>query len=273
MMMRISLLSLLSIVSFASATLATTVSFQNGFNGYNQNQILGFNGNGTPLPVHTPYAKGSTWSGLGYMDGLFIDGETWRNHIQLVRFDDIFGSGLDRITTGYPGGTKILSATLTLTQNSNVTYTFNAHRALLDWSESDLGINYDTDPGVRPRGPDRASGTVEELTASFITSNPAIPRDTANNLGGQIVFDMTADVQYFLDHPAERFGWGIVRNAHDQGIPFYANPTQAGVPLDTSPLLVVTFALPPAPEPSGCMLLGLGSCLLARVRRRQGAKR
>ncbi len=260
---RTSFLAMLLLIFLVSTTQGAVVSFQDGFGGYGDTQIIGFNGNDEPLPSHTPYIHGWSYGGLGYMDGLAtVSGDGFRNHIQLIRFDEIFGDGPGQIPEDAGG---IANATLTVTQAFTSTATFDAYRALLPWTEADLAINYDTDPGNRPRGPDRFSPDDGELSPTFITSAAAVPRDTVLNTGGEIVFDVTSDLRYFLDNPSERFGWGLVKSGTGSGIAFYSHPDRAGVPANTGPLLVVEWV----PEPSTFLLSALGLLSLSFIRRRR----
>ena len=73
---------------------------------------------------------------------------------------------------------------------------------------------------------------------------------------------MSSDVQQWLDTPASNFGWII--KADDENInsirQIYSRET-----LGNEPLLTVDFT--PLPEPSALTLLGIGTVLLALVRR------
>lgn len=264
MRLRTNFLSMLLVVFLVSTTQATTVSFQNGdANGYTGHASVGFDGNGEPLPGHGPYLNGFGGGGLGYTEGIpKVPNDGFRNHVQLIRFDNIFGGGPNQI----PSGVIINSASLTVIQNDTVTYTFDAHRALLPWSPTVSGVSlYNSDPGVRPQGPDLFAG-LAEVSSTPTTSAPAIPRIAG--VGGEIVFDITADMQYFLDNPTERHFWALARTAQAAGVPYYSYPLLAGQPASAGPLLQVSFSFPPAPEPSSLLLLSVGAVLLVRRRRR-----
>lgn len=261
---RTNFLSMLLVVFLVSTTGATTVSFQNGdVNGYSGHASVGFDGNGEPLPGHGPYLNGFSGGGLGYTEGIpMVANDGFRNHVQLIRFDNIFGPGPGQI----PNGVIIDNAQLTVIQNSTVTYTFSAYRALLPWTPTVAGVAaYDTDPGVRPRGPDLFAG-LAEVSSTPTISAPAVPRVAGT--GGEIVFDITADMQYFLDNPTERNFWVLARTDQATGVPYYSYPLLAGQPASAGPLLQVSYSFPPAPEPSSLLLLGLGTCLLSMKRRR-----
>ena len=107
---------------FAGAAHATTLTFQDGVNAYTGTVDTFLREDAPDLPQGT--LQRNEW------DGDDPPG-TGRDNIALIRFDGIFGAGVDQI----PAGAQITSATLTYRVIS-AGADGRMHDVLIDWDET-----------------------------------------------------------------------------------------------------------------------------------------
>ena len=183
------------------------------------------------------------------------------------------------IAGNIPAGATINSVTLDITQNrpgnTSSTTQFNLHSLNADWGEgsslSFQGI------GTSPTSGDATWN--HRLFSTNFWSSPG--GDFANTISGfttlGLGFDalytfssqagMVSDVQQWLNAPSSNHGWII--KANDENInsirEIYSRESSGN-----EPLLTVDFT--PLPEPSTLTLLGIGSVLLALLRRFKNSK-
>lgn len=273
--MRIALVAIFA-TWFASTVSAEVVTFQNGFGGYSSMQTRVFNGNNHPSPpVGAPagfpqHNSSVTSAGTGWVDGVYFTGETSRNWVTNIRFDNIFGAGVGQI----PEGAVIDSATLTVWQQNAGTPTLRAHQILVDWSEADIS-NFGPESATNPAGPDLGTPDPGEITSTFAPTISSTTRvGGQGGTGGEIVLDVTDDLTEFYDDPASNLGWALVSLPNTSGTQI--NLTSANGFADFErPLLTVSYFFPPlTPEPGSFILfgvagIGIGSAAWWRRRSRK----
>ena len=119
----------------------------------------------------------------------------------LIRFDDIFGSGVGQI----PAGSKIHAAILDLASvGGDAMGDGGQFFALLQpWRTNEVGeITWNTfENGVQTNGVEAAT------TPSALAGNPSLDPDVQ---GGRLGFDLTADVQAWASGARTNAGWVII---------------------------------------------------------------
>ena len=217
------------ILAVAVVARADVLTFQEGVGGYTGTKDTYLN-------------QGSGNANYGSNSRIVMDGRGGREADGLIRFEDIFGAGANRI----PLGSTINSATLVFTlayEERGKTF----HRMLVTWDVDTATWNnflYDaapTEAGLQ--SDDTESATV--VTAS----------------GGAWAgpYDVTVDVQAW-SAGTDNFGWGIQGTSNDG----HAHSSEATTP-GNRPLLTVDFT--PIPEPGSAALLivaGVGALLRRR---------
>lgn len=169
-----------------------------------------------------------------------------------------------------PSGATITSATLTLRDavGQNGDRVITAHRVLSDWGEGDSYFN-------GGRGAEAADGDATWLYASYNAADPTssiawetpggdfeaaasasalLPDDGGGQFYSWSGAGMAADVQAWLDNPAENFGWLLMGDESERCTAKRLNGSTLNNPMDVAPVLTVSYV----PEPSA---IGLAAAL------------
>jgi len=161
----------------------------------------------------------------------------------LVRFADIFGSGVGQV----PAGSIINSATLTLRTNGNsfdgTADTLSVFRTTSNWDESTVTWNSFNAGGVA--GVDYDAAVLD----TFVPLNPSTNYD----------IDITAAAQIWSGNTALNQGIIVIGSGFDR-VSFRSDDIAS-----SQPLLTIDYSV--IPEPASGTLAGIGLVLLA-VRRR-----
>ena len=159
-------------------------SFRQGVNGYNSAVD-------TYLQQGTPTATADTATTI------WVDFDAVNNNHVLLRFDEIIGSTLGQI----PQGSTVISAKLTLAGLvSNAPGdggTF--HTMLADWGNDSTWSSLTG--GIQP------DGLEASITPNTTAGSPTLD---ANVVGGYNTFDVTTDVQSWVDATIANKGWAIL---------------------------------------------------------------
>ncbi len=189
----------------------------------------------------------------------------------LVEFD---------VAGNLPAGAHITDVTLTMqdVQGLNGSQTITLNRVLADWGQ---GTSFFNGGAGAPATQNDATWLYRFYNAANPASSPAwtMPGGDFNStasgsavvttaFGPGHVFSwlgssnpqMIADVQDWLDHPADNFGWAILGNEATGQTAKRFNETVAGA----LPSLIITYAVP---EPSGIISLAIGMAVIAAARR------
>ncbi len=159
----------------------------------------------------------------------------------LLRFDSVFGNGVNQI----PLGSTINSATLTVTRGGGSgTPTFAVYRALMSWNEgTSTWDNSFGGSGIQTNGTEAASTPDSSWTGTWSGSATAS-------------FNVATTLQSWSDGGTNN-GWALLATSASGTIKTAENASG-------HPSLAITYTVP---EPASLALLGLGGLLLARRRR------
>lgn len=172
-----------------------------------------------------------------------------------------------------PAGSTILSATLTLNQDSSnpEDAVVSMHRVGEDWGEG-------TSTGAGSGGPattgdatwfHRHFNTVNWTTrgGTFTAASSASTLVQGNGMYSWTSPQLAADVQSFLDNPMGNFGW-LLRG--DETLPGRAKrfSTREEVTAELRPALRIEYVVP---APGGAAVLALSGCLCWRRARGKGS--
>jgi len=163
----------------------------------------------------------------------------------LLRFADLFGSGLAQV----PTGAVIQSATLSLYTSNVSTGSFNMHRMLTSWDENSTWNSFGGD------------GVSLGLDAETTPSATFIP-----SASGTIQLDVTADLQAW-SAGATNLGWGFLTTSTNGWDFTSAN----GLTLAERPSLTVNFVAIPEPSAVTFLLGGVAALAALVLRRRRQA--
>ena len=248
----------------AAQAVPVVVSFQDGVGGYagtKDTSVFG-NSSGGATTRATTYGTNtkvvsdgdddltSTFGGGTQTNAATVTG--------LIRFDNMFNcaAGPSRCTGPIPdvgpGYIVILSAILTVRTGSasgdNAASTFDFHRMIATWGESDsfnslttsaVGVQYDN--------------TEASSTSTATVVNP-------NTLSALVNVDVTADLQFWADNVSGSLrGWAIKPCSNEGAAPvtgctdgWYIDSSETAT-IANRPLLTVTYEL--VPEPTTALLV------------------
>lgn len=234
---------------------AVTLSFQNGVDGYAGTQDTMVRSNETASGSGQSSSGDSRNLNFGSLDFLSVDGDDGSpgskpNHV-LIRFDDLFGTGLGQIGAD----DTIESATLTL-QVFDVGSGFRVHDVLLNWAENTATWN-SVGNGVQADGVDAATAVL----ASFGANN-----SSGNVPTGTLTIDVTSSLQAAQSGTLPGNGWVLLP---------YTSGTN-GVDIRSSEYATLaerprlTVEVTPVPEPAGVAMMLAGLLGLAGIARRRG---
>lgn len=175
----------------------------------------------------------------------------------LVRFENILGSGPGRI----PNGVEIVSAELVITTPNDSFADGNGaylYRLLVDWDESDTWNNSFGGDGIDADGIE-AMAAIEVDTGLMKDPRPFVSS-----------FDVTESVKAWHAGTADNYGWAFLPRAADNPQDAWLFASSERSTPGFRPMLLVTYHVP---EPSACVLLGLGvlGLVLCRLRGRRSA--
>ena len=199
-------------------------------------------------------------------------GNSYRNR-GLLRFDFL---------ESLPAGAVITSAELTLEivrqpGSGGANSYFELRRMLQAWGEGVQVPAEANSPGLgAPAGAGEATWNAPFAGGSLWPvaggnfSEAASASAPGGNLGQQVFFESTsalvADIQHWLDHPEENFGWSLASDAEDTA---KSARSFASRESGFGPLLTLQYAV--VPEPAALSLVGLflllGAAIKTRARR------
>lgn len=162
------------------------------------------------------------------------------------------------ISASVPVGSTItrVSLTLTLSRTQNKEQAVALHRLLADWGEgaSDTGGN---EGSGAPAGPGDATWTyrsfdIERWSQPGGDFRLAASGDAAPSGPGQYSWDSTTamvdDVQMWLDHPDDNFGW-LLQGNEEESRTTKRFDSRENESLESRPKLTITFFPPTDPVP------------------------
>ncbi len=169
-----------------------------------------------------------------------------------------------------PAGSVITGATLTLNVfkiRQTTATSVEAHRVAASWSAGTVN------PGTGGQGSAAAPGDATWLHRSSPATWTSAGGDfLGTTSGSQSVGDlglyswsgvgMVADVQAWIDNPAQNFGWILIG---DESAAFTVKEFNSADSASNRPILTITYAV--VPEPTTASFLALGIGCMARRRR------
>ena len=151
---------------------------------------------------------------------------------------------------------------------------FALHRALTSWGEGNSDAEGVEGTGTGAQLGD-ATWTHSTFPNVFWTSqggdfdpNPSATRDL-RNVGTYSFFgpELTADVQFWVDNPLENYGWFLLGNEQGE-LNARRFLTRDSGDDDGAPTLTITYHVIPEASTNGLILVGIGTVLWLRRRRR-----
>ena len=181
----------------------TVATFQNGINGYAGTIDTFLDGEQPALPVGGIAPRIIVDDAAGNPDFGGATGDNIRPQQGLLRFEDVFGAGLNQV----PEGAQIFGGFVTVTvfNESSSAAEINFHRMLQDWNEQATwadpqrtvpGASGSTVNGVTPDGTE---------AAAFIDTSVPFPAQ-----GGSVQIPLNQDtLQAWSNGTLDNFGWAI----------------------------------------------------------------
>ncbi|MBV1878487.1 MAG: DNRLRE domain-containing protein [Pseudomonadales bacterium] len=223
---------------FSSAANAVVISFQEGANGYAGNDATYI------------YATGNANTNFDSEDEMYTGGSAFAS---LVRFNDVFGSGVNQVDNS----AVITNATLTLTTTSHPFSGSNAvqnvHSPIIDWDPATVTFN-------------SFAGATSSAALEAVWG-PIVGTFLPNASAMSFAVDITSLVQQW-SNGASNFGVLIEVLSGDQAY-FYTDNYSV---VNHRPMLTVEFAPVQVPAPSGVFLLLLGFAWLAGTNTKQSCQ-
>lgn len=189
----------------------------------------------------------------------------WAYRRALIAFD---------VAGSVPHGSTITGATLRLHMSKTIAgnQSISLHRLLSDWGEGSSNALGEEGDGA-PSQPGDATWIHTFFDTQYWTTPGGdflADPSAAAVVGGvgyytwQSTTDLVADVQSWLDTPAQAFGWVILGNESTWTTAKRFDTREHSV-IEFRPVLTIEYV--PIPAPGGIALLGLGGLCLTRRRR------
>lgn len=245
----------LLLATSAQAAMVTTYTFQEGVSGYTGTRdtyVGGDNRGAEPTTTH-----GSVGSLLVY-----------EREVNLNNFyRSLIGFDLSSFSPAYP----ISSATLTLwvSNRSGATGVANSLYAISsangDWTEGQATWNNKDQSLTTPwaGSPGLSTATTDYLTTAIA------PTEVTPTVDSPMTFTLNAAgialVQSWIDNPSSNTGFFLRQPDGTNSIDAFYSSEAATIGFH--PLLTLEVTVPPAPEPSSLLLLGMGAMFALRRRR------
>ncbi len=191
----------------------------------------------------------------------------WAYRRALIAFD---------VAGSLPRGSTIVAASLRMHMSKTISgnQSISLHRLLSDWGEGASNA-----PGEEGEGAPSQPGDATWIHTFYDTQHWTTPGgdflaapSAAAIVGGvgfytwQSTPDLAADVQAWLDHPEQAFGWLILGNESTWTTAKRFDTRENGV-IEFRPLLTIEYI--PVPAPGGIALLALGGlCFRCGLRSR-----
>jgi hypothetical protein len=220
---------------FATDPVTSVATFRQGLNGYN-------GAHDTQLWQETPDTSYATGQEL---TADLDTGAATGNQVGqvLVRFDNLFGPGINQV----PTNATIHSAKLILNTGKNTTGTdfdsndlFRSHRMIMDWADSATWNS--TGAGV-------AADNIDAASAASFSLVPDID-------GGPAIFDVSGDIELFKAGTANR-GWVIRPSSSGGGDGWTLKSSDYAADPALRPTLEIVYSVPATPYMTWAVARGL----------------